>query len=207
VPSLLVKISLASAAIALTGGVIAGSAVALRQRGSSSPGGAPQGSAKAQPPIPVDVVVVEPRPFEVTVQASGTLRARESVELVSELARRLVRVKAQEGASVKKGQVLFELDGADLAARVRRLQVQRDLAKVTLDRQTKLVEQGLASQSELDVVKARYDEAEAERRVLGVDLAKTRIRAPFAGTLGLRRVSEGAWVTSNTVLSTLQDRV
>jgi membrane fusion protein, multidrug efflux system len=210
--SLLVKIGLSTAALALIAGAIAGS-IALRARGDASAGrepaagsaAAPRGSAAAQQAVPVDVFVVESRPFEVTVSASGTLLARESVELVSELARRLVRVRAEEGASVKKGQVLFELDGADLSARLRRLQVQRDLAKLTLDRQTKLLEQGLASQGEWEATRARYDELEAERRVLGVDLSKTRIRAPFAGTLGLRRVSEGAWVSSNTVLTTLQD--
>jgi membrane fusion protein, multidrug efflux system len=212
--SLLVKIGLASAAIALIAGAIAGSA-ALRARGggagreptAAGSAGGPKttGSAAPQAPIPVDVFVVEPRPFEVTVAASGTLLARESVELVSEIARRLVRVRAKEGATVKKGQVLFELDGADLAARLRRLQVQRDLAKLTLERQTKLLEQGLASQSEWEATQARYDELEAERRLIGVDLGKTRIRAPFDGTLGLRRVSEGAWVSPSTVLTTLQD--
>jgi membrane fusion protein, multidrug efflux system len=206
--SLLVKIGLSAAAVALIGGALVGSA-ALRARGGGAGREPPAGSAAAPraaaAPVPVDVFVVEPRPFEVAVSASGTLLARESVELVSELARRLVRVRAQEGATVKKGQVLFELDGADLGARLRRLQVQRDLAKLTLERQTKLLEQGLASQGEWEATRARYDELEAERRVLGVDLGKTRIRAPFAGTLGLRRVSEGAWVSSNTVLTTLQD--
>src|SRR5690606_6422565 len=49
------------------------------------------------------------------------------------------------------------------------------------------------------------DEVEADRRALRVTLGKTLIRAPFAGTLGLRRVSEGAWVSPSTPLSTLQD--
>jgi membrane fusion protein (multidrug efflux system) len=106
---------------------------------------------------------------------------------------------------VKKGQVLFELDSSDLAARSRTLSVQKSLAKLTLDRLTKLKAEGVASVSELEVAQSKLDEIEAEQRVIGVDLGKSRIKAPFAGTLGLRRVSEGAWVSSNTVLTTLHD--
>ncbi len=204
--SLVVKIGLFATGVALVGVAIAGTAALRKGQPAGAGSAAPRGSVAASgAPLPVDVFVVEPQPLEVTVPASGTLLALESVELVSELARRLVRIRAKEGAQVKKGQVLFELDGADLSARLERLNVQRDLAKSALDRHTKLLEQGLSSQSEWEAARARYDEAEAERRVIGVDLGKTRIRAPFAGTLGLRRVSEGAWVSSNTVLTTLQD--
>lgn len=190
----------------LVGGVIAGSTLALRaKKEKPASSAAPKGSGAQGAPVPVDVFVVSPQPFEVTVSASGTLIARESVELVSELARRLKRVRADEGASVKKGQVLFELDSSDLGARSRTLSVQRSLAKLTLDRLTKLRAEGVASQSELEVAQSKLDEIEAERRVIGVDLGKARIKAPFAGTLGLRRVSEGAWVSSNTVLTTLHD--
>lgn len=179
---------------------------ALQGRPASAPGiaSAPS-SAPVAPPVPVDVVTVGLAAFDVQVQATGTLLARESVELVSELSRRLVKVRAEEGAQVKKGQVLFELDAADLNAELGRLAVQARLAKVTLERSEKLSREGLSTQQELDTARANLDAADAQRRVLGVTLAKTVIRAPFAGTLGLRRVSEGAWLSPSTVLATLQD--
>jgi membrane fusion protein, multidrug efflux system len=204
--TLLPKIGFAIAGVVLAGGVIAGSTVALRaKKEQPASSAAPRGSGGQGAPVPVDVFVVTPRPFEVTISASGTLIARESVELVSELARRLRKVRAEEGASVKKGQVLFELDSSDLTARSRTLTVQKNLAKLTVDRLTKLKAEGVASLSELEVAQSKLDEIEAEQRVIGVDLGKSRIKAPFAGTLGLRRVSEGAWVSSNTVLTTLHD--
>jgi len=164
----------------------------------------PAASASA-PPAAVHVVTVQPEPFDVEVQATGTLLARESVELVSELSRRLLKVRAEEGSAVKKGQVLFELDAADLTAQIARLDVEARLAQVTLERSEKLAGEGLATQQELDTARAKLDAATAERRLLGVTLAKTTIRAPFAGELGLRRASEGAWLTPSTVLATLQD--
>ena len=182
---------------------LVGYAIQRPSASAAGPGAAP--SAAVAAPIPVDVVTVAEEAFDVQVQATGTLLARESVELVSELSRRLVKVRADEGAQVKKGQVLFELDAADLNAELGRLEVQARLAKVTLDRSQRLSSEGLSTQQELDTARANLDAADAQRRVLGVTLAKTIIRAPFAGTLGLRRVSEGAWLSPSTVLSTLQD--
>jgi membrane fusion protein (multidrug efflux system) len=182
-------------------------ALALSQAGAASgPSAAPHGSANPpSPAIAVDVHAVRPEPLEVQVTATGTLLGREAVELVSELSRRLLKVHAEEGKRVAKGDVLFELDAADLQADWAKLDVQDRLARATLDRTVQLSAEGLSNQQELDLARARVDEVGAERQALRVTLAKTAIRAPFAGTLGLRRVSEGAWVSPSTVLSTLQD--
>jgi membrane fusion protein, multidrug efflux system len=170
---------------------------------------APAAAASPATPVaaamPVDVYVVAPEALEVLVPATGTLLARESVELVSELTRRLASVRAEEGTAVARGAVLFELDAADLRAELGKTEVQGRLARATLERTQSLLGEGISNQQELDLAQARVDELAAERQVLGVTLAKTQIRAPFAGTLGLRRVSEGAWLSPSTVLATLQD--
>lgn len=208
------------AALALVG--VVGAIVLVRQRsapaplppagGSPAPGAAPSAGASAKPaagaaqgPLLVDVHAVKTESLAVTVPATGALIAYESVDLVSELSRRLVKVSAKEGQPVKKGEVLFQLDAADLNAQIKALEVQKRLAQLTLDRSNKLQAEQLLSQQDWDQARARVDQADAERAVLAVTLSRTTIRAPFAGTLGLRRVSEGAWVTPQTVLATLQD--
>jgi membrane fusion protein (multidrug efflux system) len=191
------------------GGVVALSALGgllwQRRPASANPAPSPGASAAAAAPLAVNVYRVGREPFKVEVQASGTLLPRESVELVSELSRRLIKVRAEEGSVGRKGDVLFELDAADLHAELAKLEVQSRLAKVTLERGQKLLNEGLSSQQELDTAQANADAALAQRRALAVTLSKTQIRAPFAGKLGLRRVSEGAWLSPSTVLSTLQD--
>jgi membrane fusion protein, multidrug efflux system len=175
---------------------------------SAAPAAARQpagGAENPAAPIPVEVVRVAPESLEAQVSATGSLLGRESVQIVSELSRRLVKVHADEGARVARGDVLFELDAADLAADLAKLEVQARLARATLDRTERLATEGLSNQQDLDLARARVDEVEADRRALRVTLAKTLIRAPFAGTLGLRRVSEGAWLSPSTLLSTLQD--
>jgi membrane fusion protein, multidrug efflux system len=161
--------------------------------------------AASSPPISVEVYTVQAEAFEVQVPATGTLLARESVEIVSELARRLVKVRAEEGRFVRQGDVLFELDAADLRAELNKAAVQARLARATLERTRKLATEGVSNQQDLDVAQGRADELVAERELLEVTLSKTQIRAPFSGRLGLRRVSEGAWLSPSTVLTTLQD--
>lgn len=182
-----------------SGGAAAGS--------SPSPAAVQSETAGAVAPqaISVEVHRVRAEPLEVQVTATGSLLGRESVQIVSELSRRLVKVHAEEGARVTQGALLFELDATDLAAELAKLEVQARLTRATLDRTRLLMADGLSNQQELDLASARVDEVAADRQALRVTLAKTQIRAPFAGTLGLRRVSEGAWVSPSTLLSTLQD--
>lgn len=181
----------------------ASSVVACRGAGAEAkkePGGAAAAAA-----IDVSVFVVMPRHLELSIPATGTLLPAESVDLVSELSRRLVKVRAREGERVKKGDVLFELDAADLIAELSRLSVQEDIAKKTAERQANLAAERVGTQADSEVAAAQLEQAKASRRVLGVTLQKTQIRAPFDGVLGLRRVSEGAWLSPATVLVSIQD--
>jgi membrane fusion protein, multidrug efflux system len=188
-------------------GVAAGGSWLWRGSDATRPVGAQRAepAASAAAAIAVEVQTVTPEPLEAKVSATGTLLGRESVEIVSELSRRLVAVRAEEGLSVAQGDVLFELDRTDLEAELAKLEVQARLAQVTLDRTERLQAEGLSNRQELDLARARVDQASADRQALRVTLAKTLIRAPFAGTLGLRRVSAGAWLSPSTVLCTLHD--
>lgn len=175
--------------------------------GASSGASAPSASAPPAPapPITVEGFTLAPKPFQVMVPATGTLVANESVAIMAELSRRVVRALAVDGARVKKGQVLFQLDGADLQAQARELQVRRKLLVDNEARQAKLLTEGLATVADHERVKSELELVDAQSASLGVTLARTTVRAPFAGRLGLRKVSEGALPSPSTVLVTLQD--
>lgn len=177
----------------------------LWRRAATNARAASPASSPVSAELAVDVYPVASEPLEMLVPANGTLRARESVQLVSGLERRLANVRGAEGRRVKRGEVLFELDSADLRAQLRKTRVQERLARSTLTRARSLNSEGITNRQELDLAQARVDELAAERQVLEVELAKTLIRAPFSGTLGLRRVSAGAWLAPDTVLAVLHD--
>ncbi|MCE7889440.1 MAG: efflux RND transporter periplasmic adaptor subunit [Sorangiineae bacterium PRO1] len=202
--------SLVTSARFRTAIVIAALAACGCNRASATKPEPPAGSASARPatgapPLFARGHVVSQRTVSVTVPTVGTLAANEYVRVVSEISRRLVKVHVEEGAVVKKGAVLFTLDSSDLGADVRRLEVKKKLLASQEARSKQLLSQNLVSQAEYDRVKSELDEITAEIGTRGVTLQKTRIRAPFAGRVGLRRVSVGAWVTPETLLTTLSD--
>jgi membrane fusion protein (multidrug efflux system) len=153
----------------------------------------------------VAVVTLAAEPLATRVPATGTLLPAEQTEIVSELSRKLVRVHARDGARVKRGAPLFQLDASDLSAELSLLAVQQSLAERTAARQKELLAERVTTEAEWEQAAAAVEELAARRRLLTVTLERTTVRAPFDGVLGLRRVSEGAWVTPQTVLITIAD--
>ncbi len=163
-----------------------------------------QSGSKSEPLV-AEVYLVKSAPFVQTLSTVGTLRANESVTLVSELSRRLLKVHVQEGSNVAAGDLLFKLDDSDLLAQLGEIEARMKLANINKARVDKLLPSKAISQQEFDISSSALILLEAQRNTQAVQISKTEIRAPFAGRVGLRQVSEGAFVTPTTPLITLQD--
>jgi membrane fusion protein, multidrug efflux system len=140
-----------------------------------------------------------------TVPTLGTLLPNESVNVVAESSRRVVGVHFEEGNLVQRGALLFKLDDAALRADLMRLEGRHALAVANESRLASLVAQKLVSEQEYDRAQSELKAIVGEMEVLKVAIRQTEIRAPFTGRVGLRHVSRGAYVNTNTVLTTLQD--
>ncbi|MES2922260.1 MAG: efflux RND transporter periplasmic adaptor subunit [Verrucomicrobiota bacterium] len=156
-------------------------------------------------PLMAEVYVVKSVPFAQTLSTVGTLRANESVTLVSELSRRLVKIQVQEGSEVAAGDLLFKLDDSDLVAELGEIEARMKLADTNKRRVENLLPSKAISLQELDNSEAALNILQAQRNTQSVQISKTEIRAPFAGRVGVRQVSEGAFVSPTTPLITLQD--
>jgi membrane fusion protein (multidrug efflux system) len=119
--------------------------------------------------------------------------------------RRLVKVVAEDGAREKKGDVLFELDAADLYAKQNELGVRRKLLVIQAGRAQKLHKEGIATEAESQQASSELELVNAQLETLRVDISKTKIHAPFDGKVGIRKVSVGALVGPSTVLVSLED--
>lgn len=201
--------------IAIVGLGIALTAVGLwlrpwepRSGAGPAAGAGASGSPSAQKP-PEEVAVsglrLKGRSLASSVHAVGSLLANESVVIAPEVARRITKIHFDDGARVKKGDVLFDLDDADLRAKLSQLAVKRKVLADVEARKKKLLTEGLMSQGEYDDAKGALDLADAEAGPITVELARTKIRAPFDGRLGLRTVSVGAMVSQGQKLVTLED--
>jgi len=140
-----------------------------------------------------------------TVETIGSLCANEEVELVSELSEKVVGIFLEEGSYVEKGELLFKLDDSEILADINTLRVEEELAAANEAREKALLGKGGVSQKDYDEEANRLKVIRAQIATLEVELEKTEIRAPFSGKVGLRTVSEGAWVTPALPLVSLQD--
>lgn len=168
------------------------------KKGKSTAGG-PQ-----QPPPVITAFIVDTSSLSQNLELGGTLYAEEEVQLRPEVNARITGLYFREGSFVQKGQLLIKLFDADLRAQLQKLQLQRDLANTTLQRQAQLLKINGISQQEYDISRLQVDNLNADINLIRAQLSKTEIRAPFDGKMGLKSVSEGAYITAGTVVSTLQ---
>ncbi|MCK8515096.1 efflux RND transporter periplasmic adaptor subunit [Methylonatrum kenyense] len=156
-------------------------------------------------PAPVDVVQAWRGTIQESVQAVGTTVARESVDVVAEVAGRITRIGFEEGEQVAEGDVLFELDPVREESELREAQANLRDVEQRLRRARALREDGSVPQAQVDELDASRQAAEARVAVARSRLRDRRLLAPFDGRTGLREVSLGAFVDPGTVLTTLDD--
>ncbi len=149
-----------------------------------------------------DVVRV---PFPVTVEALGTARASESVEIRPRISQKVTAIRFIEGQEVAAGDVLVELEDAEARADVAEAKAALVDSESKFTRGRELFGLELTSEAELEQLAARRDADRAALAAVEARLAETVVRAPFAGRLGLRRISPGALVTPASVITTLDD--
>jgi membrane fusion protein, multidrug efflux system len=162
---------------------------------------------KAPAPVgtPVDALVIRPGVLTETLEVTGTLIANQEVDIVSELTRKIVRVNVREGSVVNRGDLLFQLDDADLQAQLEKLKQQEKLAQLNEKRLKDLIEHDAAIQQDYDQAFTNLKVLQAQITELNVLIDKTRIVAPFDGQIGIINVHPGAVVSVNTTLTNIKD--
>jgi membrane fusion protein (multidrug efflux system) len=164
------------------------------------------GPGGGQAPAPsVTALVVTPEHMADRVSAVGTILPNEEVDIRSEIAGRVVSISFVEGGRVAKDQLLVRINDSELRAQLARAESRLALARDEAERQKTLFEQSLTSEREYNNTVNELNVASAEAQLIRAQLAKMEIRAPFAGTVGLRAVSEGSYVSPATPITTLQD--
>jgi membrane fusion protein (multidrug efflux system) len=128
------------------------------------------------------------------ITAVGSLRSDESVTLRPEVAGRVVKIGFDEGRPVGKNAVLVKLDPAINEAEVQQAKANLTLARSKYERAIDLQKQGFISGQARDEAENNLKVAEAAEALAAARLAKTEIRAPFSGIIGLRSVSIGDYV-------------
>lgn len=152
--------------------------------------------------LPVKIAPVLQDTVNVEITALGTLRSEEAIVVRPEVAGRVQTIHFQEGQLVNKNEPLISLDAAEYKAQLESSAAQLRMEELNFDRTRALFARQLTSRQNLDEAQARLDAARAAHEKDQVRLDKMVIRAPFAGVVGLRQVSPGAYVSPGDDLTT-----
>lgn len=153
--------------------------------------------------LPVEVLILRKSSLDNKVLVTGSVTANESLEIKSEVSGKVTSILFQEGKKVKKGDLLIQINDDEIAAQLQKQRHNRKLNEGIEFRQRALLKKDAISQEEYDNALNSLNTAKSDITLLETQLARTKIRAPFDGVIGLRNVSEGAYVTSSTVFATL----
>lgn len=155
-------------------------------------------------PVSVEIKVIQPELLLNTVSATGTILANEKAEIRPEISGRIVKILFEEGATVQKDKLLIKMNDSDLQAQLKRNEAQGILLASDEYQKRKLLELKAISQDEYDAAKSLLLVNQADKQLLEAQIAKTEIYAPFSGKVGLRTVSVGNYIASNTLVATIQ---
>ncbi len=161
------------------------------------------GKDMKSPPVGVNVLVVNAENIDNVLTSSGTVFPNEEIELRAEASGRILTLNIHEGSRVAAGQVIAKIKDTDLQAQLKKLNFEIELAKQTEARQKKLLDINAISKEEYEITANKINTLNADKELQEANLEKTVLKAPFSGKIGLKNVSQGAFVTSATSLATL----
>jgi membrane fusion protein (multidrug efflux system) len=157
-----------------------------------------------KPPVmKVDGYIVKTEPFAENIEVPGSVIANEATEIHPEVSGRIVSLNVAEGRFVSKGALLAKLYDADLQAQLRKLQVQLQIANTNEERSAQLLKIQGISKADYDASLLNANNIKADIDIIRTTISKTEIRAPFAGKLGLKNISPGAYVTPTTIIAVI----
>ncbi len=155
--------------------------------------------------VAVKTAQVERHPMSREVGAIGTGIANNSIQLIAPSSEFLIELNVSEGKKVAEGEVIARLNNVQQKARLAELQAVLVEQDRQLERLKNLAKTQATAQSMLDEQQSRVNSTKAQLDIATKQLNDMTIRAPFSGFLGLRQVSQGAYVNAGTVITSLDD--
>jgi membrane fusion protein, multidrug efflux system len=144
-------------------------------------------------------------PFARQMEAVGSARANEAVDITAKLSNRVMAIRFREGQQVKAGEVLVEFDSEQARAALAEAEAALSESQSQYKRSRELFATKALSEAQLDQLQATLSANQARAAGARSLLNDTIIRAPFAGRVGLRNISVGSYVSPGTVITTLDD--
>ncbi|MDG2949680.1 multidrug efflux RND transporter periplasmic adaptor subunit AcrA [Exercitatus varius] len=154
---------------------------------------------------PVTAMTVAPREWTPVINTTGLVRPNQGAMLSAQSAGTIKKIFVTSGQTVKKGDVLVELDSDVEIATLKASEAQLPVARLTYQRYANLIKSQSVSQTELDNAKASYDQLVANINSLKATIERRKILAPFDGVTGIVQVNEGQYISVGTEIVRVED--
>lgn len=161
-------------------------------------------NSRANGPVMVDAFLVTPQNISDKLEVPGSLLPYEETQIRAEVGGRIVQLNIREGEPVSKGAILVKLFDKDLQAQLRKLEVQLQIRIKTEERNKELLSINGISQQDYDLATLDVENIKADIEATQIAISKTEIRAPYSGTLGLRNISMGSYISPTEIITTLR---
>lgn len=163
--------------------------------------------AKDRGSKPIDVIVsnVERVSFFDEIEALGTLKANESVDITAKLTERITAISFTDNQRVAQGDILVSLDDVEERAELAEQKAILTEAQSRAKRVDALIKKRVSSEAAQDETRRDLETAKARIQAIEARLAEHNIKAPFDGILGLRNISLGSMVEPSDIITTLDD--
>jgi membrane fusion protein, multidrug efflux system len=162
------------------------------------------GKTFAVPPESVAATVAHEEKWQGTLTAIGSVTAVQGVNVTTEVPGLVRELAFEPGTVVAKGDLLVRLDTSSEEAQLRAMEAQLNLARLNLERMSKLRAENMVSQSDLDTAEATMKQDQANADAIRATIEKKTIRAPFAGRLGIRQINLGQYLDVGKPIVSLQ---
>ncbi|EKE84532.1 efflux RND transporter periplasmic adaptor subunit [Idiomarina xiamenensis] len=160
---------------------------------------------RQQQVVPVRIQEAAISEYRDIIEALGTAQANESIVVTPQRQDVVERIYFEDGDYAEQGQLLVELNSREEQANVQELEFRLGEATRQLDRLQNLARENVASRQQLEEQDVLVKEITAQLEVARTKLAEMKIYAPFAGRLGIRRISIGSLVGPGDEITTLDD--
>ena len=152
----------------------------------------------------IEGIVAKPSVLDQDIEVSGSVAAFEETNLIPEISGKVIKINFEEGKAVAQGVLLVKIFDEDLQAQLKMVETQLKIAENTEKRMKALLAVNGTSQQEYDASYLQINNLKAQIEIIKVNISKTEIRAPYAGVIGLKKISPGQYITPANVIASIR---
>ena len=163
------------------------------------------GDSRMSAAIPVKVAVARRGDISMFLMQTTTIEAMRQVDILAKVSGQVIKLSAEEGMRVKKGELLVKLDEAELHIEFMKTKVSMETDKAMLERAQNMLEKNLIAEENYETTRLQYESSKAAHEAARVQLEYSSVRSPFDGVITARYIELGQRVNENQALFVVAD--